>query len=939
MNNTTHEPGKLVNFRGRDWIVMPSDDHEVLNIKPLGGSDEEMTGVFLPLNIPGQEIKNTTIEYPSAKDIDDFESAKLLFNAARLSFRNAAGPFRCMGKLSFSPRSYQVVPLVMALKQKVTRLLIADDVGIGKTIEALMILKEAMERGEINRFAVICLPHLCEQWKGELKDKLGIEAEIIRSSTIASLERKLPDDRSVFHHIPYQVISIDYIKQSSKRGFFLTDCPEFIIVDEAHTCAMPAGAKSKNQHQRYSLLNEISENKKRHILLLTATPHSGKDLEFRSLLGLLNPEFNSIDFEQITPKQSREIAKYFIQRKRATIKRWLNQVTPFPERDPKEIGYKLNPAYHLFYNEILSFAQKMTQNTTGPNGGLTHYWAALALMRGVMSSPLAGLEMLKARKSKEIVPELDELENPLLRSEQQDSDVVETDLMEQVVLKEEELTQIDNLIVKISDLMTIQKDRKAAIAIAQVKDWIKMDVNPIVFCRYIATAKYLGELMKSELPKNVDVQTLTSEYADEQRKEMIELMGKSQRRVLIATDCLSEGINLQHQFNAVLHYDLPWNPNRLEQREGRVDRFGQLAKTVHAYLLYGEDNPIDKVVLKVLIKKVRDIQKATGVSIVIGDDNQSIMDSVLKEILLDPYKAQTFNPQMTLDFGDGLSDVDRIITNQLAQAKAKAEKLRSIFEQEGIDPQIIEKQLSDVDEVIGDITTVADFVIQGVELLGASVRKDQNSFLLDAFNLPEHLKRTLPNLNVIPISFESPTPPGKIYIGRNHKLVEQLGQLIMALAFEPKPGWRKVARASVIQTEIVDKRTVIVQFRVRNVIREVGRSKEIIAEEMYLWGFQGTDENRTILNYNSCKTLLLNAVSSRNIAHERQVRLFSEITEKFGMLHDEVQKLTEERAEHLVEAHGRFKDLVDGRKHEAVYPVLPPDVMGVYILLPVPKSV
>jgi hypothetical protein len=211
--------------------------------------------------------------------------------------------------------------------------------------------------------------------------------------------------------------------------------------------------------------------------------------------------------------------------------------------------------------------------------------------------------------------------------------------------------------------------------------------------------------------------------------------------------------------------------------------------------------------------------------------------------------------------------------------------------------------------------------------------------LIDAFNLPEHLKRTLPNLNVIPISFESPTPPGKIYIGRNHKLVEQLGQLIMALAFEPKPGWRKVARASVIQTEIVDKRTVIVQFRVRNVIREVGRSKEIIAEEMYLWGFQGTDENRTILNYNSCKTLLLNAVSSRNIAHERQIQLFSEITEKFGMLHDEVQKLTEERAEHLVEAHGRFKDLVDGRKHEAVYPVLPPDVMGVYILLPVPKSV
>lgn len=276
-----HKPGTLVNYRGRDWIVMPSDDKEVLNIKPLGGSDHEITGVYLPLKIDGQKISNTEIAYPEPSDVGDFQSAKMLFHASRLSFRNAAGPFRCMGKLSFRPRSYQMIPLVMSLKQDVTRLLIADDVGIGKTVEALMVLKEAMERGEVDRFAVICLPHLCEQWKNELKDKLDIEAEIIRSSTIASLERRIPDDRSVFHHYPYQVISIDYVKQSSKKGIFLTDCPEFIIVDEAHTCTMPAGAKSKTQQQRYSLLHDIAEDDKRHLLLLTATPHSGKDDEFQ----------------------------------------------------------------------------------------------------------------------------------------------------------------------------------------------------------------------------------------------------------------------------------------------------------------------------------------------------------------------------------------------------------------------------------------------------------------------------------------------------------------------------------------------------------------------------------------------------------------------------------------------------------------------------------
>lgn len=930
-----HKPGTLVNYRGRDWIVMPSDDKEILNIKPLGGSDHEITGVYLPIRIPGQDITNTEIRYPNQTDIGDFESSKLLFHASRLSFRNAAGPFRCMGKLSFRPRSYQMIPLVMSLKQEVTRLLVADDVGIGKTIEALMIIKEAMERGEIERFAVICLPHLCEQWKGELKDKLDIEAKIIRSSTIAGLERNIPDDRSVFHHYPYQVISIDYVKQASKKGIFLTDCPEFVIVDEAHTCTMPAGAKSKTQQQRYSLLHDIAEDEKRHLLLLTATPHSGKDEEFRSLLGLLDKKFNSLDFENISPQQRKELSRFFVQRKRANITRWLNQDTPFPERETKEIGYTLNTAYKDFYSEVLQFAQGLTKRGENDKKGLSHYWAALALLRGVMSSPQAGLEMLKARREKQILIEDTPQDNPLFLSEDQDSDVVETDLIEQLELQSEDIITIDGLIGQIETLMSVKNDRKANLAVNQVKDWIKDGVYPIIFCRYIATAKYLGSLIKEALPNNVDVQTITSEFADEQRKEMIDAMGKHDKRVLIATDCLSEGINLQEHFTAVLHYDLPWNPNRLEQREGRVDRYGQPADKVFAYLLWGEDNPIDTVVLKVLIKKVRDIQKATGVSIVIGDENKSIMDSVLKEVLLEPKKVTT---QGTMDFGDEYNNANTIITNQLEQAKEKAEKLRSIFAHESIDPKTIESELKEVDEVIGDVKTVEDFVVQACRALGATVNKEKNGYVLDPFNLPDHLKRTLPEVKLVPLSFESPTPRGRVYIGRNHKFVEQLAQMMMSLAFEPKKGVGHIARAAVIQTEAVESRTTIVQFRVRNVIKEVGRNKELIAEEMYLWGYCGSNGSKQILDYTTCKTLLLEAKSAVNIQHDRQKQLFAEVSETYDTLKDEVQTLSEERALHLVESHSRFKELVGGRRFEAVHPVLPPDVMGIYVLMPKPKA-
>ena len=381
---TIRQPGKLVRFRDREWIVLPSADPDLLMLKPIGGSEDEITGVYLPLKLANETIDEARFPDHVVDDLDDFQSAKLLFDATRLSFRNASGPFRCMGKLSFRPRSYQIVPLVMALKQDIVRLLIADDVGIGKTIEALLILKEMIERGDIKRFAVICLPHLCEQWQKELKDKLDIEAEIIRSSTAASLDRKLPDDRSVFYHTPYQVISIDYIKSDKRREIFLTDCPELVIVDEVHTCARPAGSKSASQQQRYFLLTKIAQKEQQHLVFLTATPHSGKDSEFQSILGLLNPELETFDLQDADQNKKKKIARHFILRKREKIKRWLEEDTPFPIRESKEIAYQLTPEYQKFYQEVLEFARGITREDGKENTSRMRYWAALALLRGAM---------------------------------------------------------------------------------------------------------------------------------------------------------------------------------------------------------------------------------------------------------------------------------------------------------------------------------------------------------------------------------------------------------------------------------------------------------------------------------------------------------------------------------------------------------------------------
>lgn len=206
----------------------------------------------------------------------------------------------------------------MALKQESVRMLIADDVGVGKTIEALLVVKELLERREIKRFAVVCLPHLCEQWQEEIKSKFDIDAVIIRSNTQARLDREIHGDVSVYDYYPFQVISIDYIKSEQRRQMFIQQCPEMVIVDEAHTCARPAGAQ-KNQMQRHHLIADIAQKENQHLMLLTATPHSGKAEEFQSLLGLIKQDFEPIELPIATQDQRKDVAKHFIQMKAGCI--------------------------------------------------------------------------------------------------------------------------------------------------------------------------------------------------------------------------------------------------------------------------------------------------------------------------------------------------------------------------------------------------------------------------------------------------------------------------------------------------------------------------------------------------------------------------------------------------------------------------------------------
>lgn len=945
-------PGKLVTLRGRDWIVLPSDDPDLLVVKPLGGSDDETTGIYLPLAIDGDRPADARFSPPAAEDLGDISSARLLYDSARLAFRNGAGPFRALAKLSFRPRSYQMVPLIMALRQESVRLLVADDVGVGKTVESLLIVKELLERRKIKRFAVVCLPHLCEQWQAEIRAKLDIEAVIIRSNTQARLDRQIQGDTSVYEYYPFQVISIDFIKSDARRDVFIEQCPELVIVDEAHSCTRPSGA-SNSQQQRYHLVSRIAAKPGQQLILLTATPHSGKPEEFQSLLGLIHQDFESLDLPNSTQQQRRDLARHFVQRKRGDVEKWLGEDTPFPQRDAFEWPYELSPGYSRFFEQIIDFARRLI--AYDPERGerkRVQYWTALALLRGVMSSPAAGVEMLNTRMSNlavaigedtEVITAVESEANPVGDTEFGfEGDNTPTQVVERNDWSKHQREEMRSFARDLEQLGGVKHDQKLAAAELIIDDWLNGGFSPVIFCRYIATANYIGShlapLLKKKFPK-VDVQVITSELPDELRKQRIEEMGRSTQRVLIATDCLSEGINLQEHFTGVLHYDLPWNPNRLEQREGRVDRFGQVAPTVKACLLYGADNPIDGVVLDVLLRKVREIKRATGINVPFPEDSQSIIDTITQALLLNPDRQITTKRidkrQIAFDFGDfdEASAAKANVTRKLDEAAEREKVSRSIFAQNAIKAQDIEADLREVDEAIGDPGAVEDFVTSSLNnLFGVQVARDAKGYRIVMGNLPPQLRDLLPAGEQVKVSFFSPTPEGYYYLGRNHRFVEQLCQLVMANTLARSD--RRAARTAVIRSRQVSVKTTLMLFRCRNVIEQAKVNHQIVAEEMLLWGWRGTPQDKEFLDHAAAKQLLSEARASSDISTQARASFLQNELKLINDLDAEFRVIAEQQSKRLVAAHERFSALMDKQRFQVVYPVLPMDLLGIYILLP-----
>lgn len=947
-------PGSIVQCRNREWVLLPSDHEDLHLLRPLTGATDEVVAVHKKLtdligySFPQERVRSAKFPVPTPNDISNVAGAHLLWQAARLTLREGATPFRSLGRVSIRPRTYQFVPLLMALRLDPIRMLIADDVGVGKTVEGLLIARELIDRGEIKSLCVLCPPYLCEQWQQELSEKFNLEAVIIRSGTVNQLERHIPAGAgSIYSYYPIQVVSIDFVKGDRKRANFLQHCPDFLIVDEAHGAA--AAGINANQHQRHQLLKDLAASPSRHIVLLTATPHSGKPEAFRSLLALLRPEFASYEVTALTEPQRIELAKHFVQRTRKDIEKDWEAEHCFPKRVPSDENYRLSDAYGSLFRKTYDFCTELvrTGQSLDKRQQRVRYWAALALLRCVMSSPEAAIAALDRRNL--ALPESEEqadFSQNIFESADSQTDDTQPTLplrLAEATLPESEQNKLRDLARLAASIAHSAADSKLVGCASLVAGLLREGFHPIVWCRYIATADYVAAGMQRILDRDfndVRVVSITGMLSDDERRAKVTELAQERRRVLVATDCLSEGINLQNTFNAALHYDLPWNPNRLEQREGRVDRFGQtLSKTVKTIRYFSSDNPVDGVVIRVLLDKAREIHQALGTHVPVPAESETVTQAVLQALFFRGRSADEALPQMEL--GLELPEVVELHRGwDLDLAREKENRTR--FAQRALKPEEVRRELQATDAVLGDPDAVRLFVLNAAQRLGVQIVPDRRTSVFRITVSPE-ARASLPSAisAVMPltksghwlVSFISPTPESAEYLGRNHRFVATLAQFLMEEALT-RGAVARASRCGAMRTRSVRRLTMLYLLRLRFLIEQPACTP-LLAEEVQIVGHTDSADKPAWIEGDEPFSLLERAHADANIGDIERKELISVALSGWEKLESPLRQTIRSRADLLTESHRRIRQAVSMKvRGLIVKPQFPPDLLGILVLQP-----
>lgn len=586
----------------------------------------------------------------------DGDTVRLASEAYRINLAHIFDPYLAVHTSSIEPLPHQISAVYQEMLPRLPlRYILADDPGAGKTIMTGLLLKELIIRGDLKRCLIVSPGSLSEQWQDELYSKFHLKFEILTNDRFEAAV-----SGNVFEEVNLCIVRLDKLARNEalQEKLKVTEW-DLIVVDEAHKMSATVWGGEVKYTKRF-LLGRLLSDITRHFLLLTATPHNGKDEDFQLFMSLIDPE--RFAGAQRTSNQAIDVSDVM----RRLVKEDLLKFdgTPlFPERRAYTVNYDLSPKESVLYHEVTSYVQEEfnradqlsneRKNTVG--------FALTILQRRLASSPEAIFQSLHRRRER--------LENRLneeklgKRAEDYrssinyDADYDDDDYSSEEIEREEEnvadqasaARTIQELEAEIRTLKHLEQIANEVRLSGEDRKWDELSKllqdnecmftadgqreKLIIFTEHKDTLRYLTDKIRTLFGSDDSVVTIHGGMLRDERRKVEEMFRQDKNvRILIATDAAGEGINLQRA-HLMINYDLPWNPNRLEQRFGRIHRIGQ-TEVCHLWNLVSQETR-EGMVFQCLFNKLEEERAALGGKVfdILGD--MTFENKPLRELLIE----------------------------------------------------------------------------------------------------------------------------------------------------------------------------------------------------------------------------------------------------------------------------------------------------------------
>ncbi|QHE76131.1 DISARM system SNF2-like helicase DrmD [Hydrogenophaga sp. PBL-H3] len=620
------EVGQLAVVRKRPFVVteivpsapgLGSIGSEPNHLIKLSSVEDDGLGEELQI-IWELEPGTSVYEKSNLPDPDSFDHPKRLqafLDAVRWGAVSQAddkalqSPFRSGIEID----EYQLDPVVRALSMPRVNLLIADDVGLGKTVEAGLVIQEMILRHRVRSVLIACPSSLQMQWKEEMRDKFGLEFRIVDSESVSQLRRKRGIHVNPWNHFPRLITSVDYLKRERQLRSFRETLPsgdqptfprayDLMIVDEAHNVAPSGRGKYATDSMRTLAIRSLVPHFE-HKLFLSATPHNGYRESFAALLELLD---NQRFARAVTPNRA-QLDAVMVRRMKSELKLRWDGSRRFAERMVKHLEVPYTDEEREAHRALREYSELRLKQATSDGERMAAEFVLKLLKKRLFSSPAAfGLTLEKhigtvgrSKASKATTRDIEDYSDDFA-----DDEAYEAETSELVSAVSQGLSPTSAaekaLLRRLSEFAAKASQRPDCKAQALI-DWLKATLRPggkwndervIIFTEYRATQKWLFDLLaREEFAQDGRLEMIYGGMPNEHRepiKAAFQTHPKdSAVRILLATDAASEGVNLQNYCSKLIHFEIPWNPNRMEQRNGRVDRHGQKANEVHIHHFVG----------------------------------------------------------------------------------------------------------------------------------------------------------------------------------------------------------------------------------------------------------------------------------------------------------------------------------------------------------------